>query len=273
VSLLSRERLAIAIYPERVVWLGMGRGLRPLVSAKGVASCAAEHGSSWRGVLSVLPKVLKTAKAEGKDISIVLSNKLVRYALVPNPDSTRNRQELDTLVNHVFERIHGEVAKQWDIRLSEAAPGASALASAVDRELCVALNESVATSGGRIKSLQPYLMAAYRRQSWGMGRRDGMFVVVEPGRLCQLGWRNRGWSMVRQMHVDTAWRDTLEDTLSRSVLDSGSENPGNIRLCAMELSGMVPHHGRWPVETRALAWPGGLSPVNDRPYAGAMLAL
>jgi len=267
VSLLSRDRLAIAIYPERLVWLHAAKGLRTVVKAKGVVPCVAEKGAAWAGALTLLPQVLKTAS--NCDVSIVLSNRLVRYAITPNPDSTNSREELDALTRHVFERTHGEAATGWEIRLSDASPGRSALASAVDGDLLKALREAVTMSGKRLKALQPYLMATFKQQAG----KNGVFVMVEPERLCQLAWKDGGWCGVQQTHANGHWHDSLHDALNRMSMNLALDAKTPVRVCAPELEAAHVVNSHWQIETIIPSWPAGLSPINDRAYAGAMLAL
>jgi hypothetical protein len=272
VSLSWRDRVAIAIYPERVVWLRGGRGLRSVVSAKGSVPCTLQAGSSWRGALAVLPDALTAAGAANTRVSVLLSNRLMRYAITPNPDSANSREELDGLVRHVFERTHGEAASSWDIRLSDALPGRPALASAVDRELMAALRDAVAASGGQLASIQPYLMAAFNRMH-GLSASSGIFVLVEPERLCQLAWKHGGWSAVQQIHADSGWPLALHDMLDRMAMSQDLDATRPVRLCAQELNGTAAANGRWQIETVLPALPAGLSPIDDRAYTGAMLAL
>lgn len=266
-SLLSRDYLAIAIYPERVVWLRATKGLRTLVKAKGIETCATEKGAAWAGALAVLPQVLKAAS--GNIVSIVLSNRLVRYAITPNPDSANSREELDALTRLVFERTHGEAAGAWDIRLSDAAPGRSALASAVDSDLSKALREAVEASGARLQSIQPYLMAAFKQQTG----KNGVFVMVEPERLCQLAWKDGGWCGVQQTYVNGHWHDSLYDALNRMTMNLALDAKTPVCVCTPELETTVAANDHWQIETAVPTWPAGLSPINDRTYAGAMLAL
>lgn len=272
-SLLSRDRVAIAIYPERVVWLRAGKGGRADVIDKGIVSCAVETGAPWRGALAVLPEALAAAGAAKNRVSILLSNRLMRYTITPNPDSANSREELDMMARYAFERAHGEAASGWEIRLSDAAPGRPALASAVDRELVVALHDSVGAAGARLASLQPYLMAAFNRQTEPMPNADGIFVLAEPERLCHVAWRSGGWCAVQQIHVDCSRPIALHDTLDRMAMMQDLDTTQPVRLCAPEFHGNLDASGRWKIETAALNWPAGLAPKEHGAWAGAMLAL
>lgn len=269
-SFLSRDRVAIAIYPDRVVWLRAGKGSRAGITAKGIVPCPAEAGASWRGALTAVPEALAAAGAANTRVSVLLSNRLMRYTITPNPDSANSREELDMMVRHAFERTHGEAATGWEIRLSDAAPGRSALASAVDRELLMALRDSIGAAGARLVSLRPYLMAAFNRQAKAS---DGIFMLAEPERLCHVVWKSGGWRAVQQNHADCSRPIDLHGTLDRIAMTLNLEPAEPVRLCAPEFYGNPAVSGRWKIETTMLDWPAGLTPVKDAAWAGAMLAL
>ena len=272
-SLSLRDRIAIAIYPERVVWLRAGKGRRAEVTGKGIVPCQAEAGTSWRGALVAVPEALAAAGAASTQVSVLLSNRLMRYAISSNPDSANSREELDMMARHAFERTHGEAASGWDIRLSDAAPGCSALVSAVDRELVVALRDSVGAAGAQLVSLQPYLMAAFNRQAETMPNAGGIFVLAEPERLCHVAWKSGGWCAVQQIHADCSRPIGLHDTLDRMAMTQDLDTNRAVRFCAPEFHSNLAAGGRWEIETTPLTWPAGLVPEEHGAWAGAMLAL
>ena len=276
-SLLWRSGLIVALYPDRVVWLRAARGLHPRVTAKNSVSCAADKATPWRGALSALPEVLSAAEADGRRVTAILSNRLLRYAVVPNPDSARSREELDMLARHAFERAHGDAVANWDIRLSDAAPGQPALASAVDRELIVTLRDTFAAAGARLTSIQPYLMAAFNRFHRGKRIRDGIFVLAEPERLSLLAWKQAGWCGVQQVYATNDWAASLHGILDRLAITAGLNEHHSLQLCAPELVDKEPADlmsgmEGWKIEMAMPAWPSGLTPILDRTFAGAMLA-
>lgn len=272
-SRLWRNRVAIALYPDRVVWLRADKGLRTRIAAKGRVPCEAGKGAAWRSALAVLPQALQDSGAGGAQVSVLLSNRLMRYAIVPNPDSANSREELDVLMRHAFERTHGDATREWDIRLSDALPGRSALASAMDSELLTALREAVGSSGGQLVSIQPYLMAAFNRMVKATSGNRGVFVMAEPERICQLAWKDGGWCAVQQSHAVQSWANTLGGMLDRLAMNAELQDVRAARFCAPEMAGSAASGGNWQLETVTPSWPDGLSPLDDHDYAGAMLAL
>lgn len=268
-----RNRVSIALYPERVVWLRVPRGLIPRVEHKGEIHVETDAAVPWRGPLQGLDQALAAADAAGTSLSILLSNRLVRYALTPNPDSAGNRDELDLIVRHVFERTHGDVASGWDIRLSDSAPGRPALASAIDREFLQAMRELARKHRCRLGAVRPYLMAAYNRLTPARRAESGAFMMLEPGRLCQLAWKEGGWCAVQQTHAGHDWPQQLQLWMERFAVQATIAPETLQQFCAPEFGNLALPEGSRRFDPLLPHWLHGLSPTHDQAYAGAMLGL
>jgi hypothetical protein len=243
-----------------------------------MVSCPVISGEPWRNALSILPEILRTAEAGGLQVTALLSNRLSRYAVVPNPDSARNRDELDLLARHAFERTHGDAVAGWTIRLSDAAPGRAALASALDREPLVSMKETIAAAGARLVSIQPYIMAAFNRQEGTFAKRDGVFILAEPERVTVLAWKDTGWCGVQQIYATSDWIDGLAGILDRLAVTAGLKEGCPLRVCAPELTdgeniGAMSGLDGWKIEMFSPLWPQGLTSAHDQAFGGAMLAL
>jgi hypothetical protein len=262
VSRLFPDRLAFALYPDRLTWL-LVSGLRPHVIDKGELTFANDPQAMLQAIELMLKAVPRRTL-----VSIVLSNRLIRYTCVPNPDEARNASERRLLARHHFVRTHGAAAEQWDIALSHAAPGKAALASAVDSALIVALRDAVKRQRLRLVSLQPYLMAAFNAQAKNISKGAGLFAVAEPGRLCSIAWRDGGWEGVQQTHLEAEGTHE-EGLLTRLRGMTGLLDEAAFHLCAPEFVAF--HADGVPASPVTLL--AGLSPTRDRAWAGAMLGV
>jgi len=232
VSRLFRERVVVTLAPTQL-----------LVGEKAIPCDPAFGAEPWQGALQAL-RTIKLPKAK---ITVVLSNHFVRYALVPWSDALAGAAEEEAYVRHHFVRIHGERAKSWALRCSEAPRGAPRLASAVDRELVEALKG--ACPG--LASVQPWLMAAINR--W---RREippgGAWLLLaerEPERACIALHARGAWRSVQ--NAKGAWLDLLERERHRA----GGEVPDLVLLAGARPGGGAPG---WTF--RALQ--PGASPMN-----------
>jgi hypothetical protein len=257
------ERLALAIYPDHLAWVRAG-GWRLRVLDKGAVHFDENDKSSLAGALaSVLEKNGKRGR-----VDIVLSNRLVRYTLVSNPDNARNLTERKRLASHAFECIHGKDVSSWRIVLSHAEPGKTALAGAVDAALLDLLYETASACGTRIARLNPYLMAAFNpnRRRFSV---SGMFAVAEPGRLCVAAWQDGGWAGIQQSHLDMD-RIGFSAALARVRTMAGLMGNEPVWLYAAESGSGISN----TEAARLLAnWPAGLSPIQDSGLGGAVLGM
>ncbi len=173
-SRLFPERLRIGLAPAGISLARCKGVLRTrLVEQKTLACDPAFGTQAWHGALAALKQVDKAARA-----TVILSNHFVRYAIVPWSDALGSAEEEEAYVRHHFAKIHGERAKSWALRWTDA--GGARLASAIDRELLEALKRALP----RLASVQPYLMAALNRWEKAIPRSGAWLALVEPERAC-----------------------------------------------------------------------------------------
>ena len=97
------------LWPERAVLT-----LSPAQASVGDAEALAGRA---RGV-----RRSKVAALRGRvDVTVVLSNHFVRYAVLPAQDGAATPEEELALARFQFAKIHGERAKGWEVRVCEAA--------------------------------------------------------------------------------------------------------------------------------------------------------
>ena len=160
----------------------------------------------WRGALEALKRKVSTLKNR-TDVSVVLSNHFVRYALVPPSDGATADEEL-ALARFHFARIHGERAKSWEVRLS------GEIACAIDAALLSGLKE-ISSKNARIVSVQPYLMHAYNQWRPRIPREGAWLVLAEPERVCLARLSVHGWASVHNGR-ETDWEQLLERERNRA---------------------------------------------------------
>ena len=212
-SLSFPERLLVRLAPAEV-----GIGMKTIACEPQTAA------EPWQGAIAAL-------KGEGLSrrcrITVELSNHFVRYALVPWSEALTSMAEEAAYVRHHFARIHGERAKAWTVRASEAPLGAPRLASAVDKGLIDALKAAFPAKGkAKLVSVQPALMALFNR-SRGAVPKDGAWVALaEPDRACVALHMRGSWRAVQ--NAKGAWLALLERT--RLALEA--ESPQFVLLLA-----------------------------------------
>lgn len=190
-SLSWRERILIALEPQAV------HALR--------AKSGEKRSGAWpQGLAEVL------AGWPGAEVTVVVSNRLVRYVVVPRTAGVSGDAEELALARHHFIRVHGERSRDWDVRYSRE----TGLASAVDKGLLDELRESLKPH--RLVSLQPYLMAAFNRLRARVPKEGAWIVLPEAQATCVALYANGSWAGV------AVNRAGAEESLERERMRMGS---------------------------------------------------
>jgi hypothetical protein len=169
-------------------------------------------------------------------VTLVLSNHFVRYAVLPWSDGLSTPAEEEAYLRHHFAKIHGERAKGWSLRASEAPRAAPRLASAIDTALAEALKAAFPKEGkAKLVSVQPELMEAANRWRQAIPAAGAWLVLAEPERACIALHAGQGWRSVQNAKGD--WFTLLdreryrlhsdEGDVPSLVLLSGTKAPAN----------------------------------------------
>jgi hypothetical protein len=259
---LSRDPILIGLAPSELSIVRLSGAWRRRIVAAQAIDCDPAFGvEPWQGALTALRQIATSLTGEAADVTIVLSNHFVRYAIVPWSDALDNADEELAFARHTFARIHGERARLWEVRIGDEATGAARLASGIDRGLFDALRACFPSSGkARVVSVQPHLMSAFNHWRRRLAR-DAWFLVVEPQRAC-ITLRSKGrWTAVRTARGEfddaAAWVDLLERERYRVEADA----PDEVAVFApRNAKAVFPEAGRWK-------FTGLMMPPADGPAA------
>jgi len=147
----------------------------------------AEDGG-WTSAVEALAKET-SAWRKRVDLTVVLSNRFVRYALLPAQAGGATPDEELALARFQLAKIHGERAKGWEVRVSDG------LACAIDAALIPALKSGL-PKNVRLVSVQPYLMAAYNRARARVPREGAWLFLAERDWSCLARLAPQGWGSV-----------------------------------------------------------------------------
>jgi hypothetical protein len=257
---LWADRLLVSLAPNRVALARVRGRWRPKLISKQVME-SDQPLDALRSAVAALGK--KRLQA-----TVVLSNRFVRYAVVPCDAAVSGPEEELALARFHFSRIHGERAKGWDLRLSDGPSGAARLASAVDAGLVAAIRGCFPSgSGAKLVSVQPYLMAAYNRWRDAIAREDAWLVLPETDGACLAYATRAGWLAARLLRYEDAGGTSLAESMEREQL----------RLAAAPRAALVhgappPALSGWKLFRLMLPPLGGYSPLEDGAYAMALCA-
>jgi hypothetical protein len=219
------DRLRIGLAPGRVVIAGYGRRLHAAPrSAESIDVEPSAGAPRWQAAVNALAAALAQPGAAQCRATVILSGHFVRYTVLPGNAALRNDEEWVAYARHRLHSVHGAAIENWDLRVCETAPGGVRIGCAVDRALLDALEAAVAGSGGRLESVQPYLMSVFNRARLAVDA-SCWFVVEEPGRLTLALIEKGVWRSVRGHRVDARWRHDLAAILERESAALGLERP------------------------------------------------
>jgi len=216
VSLLWRDQVRVGIAPNRLILAGYQRGVNPRLVRRDIIEVQpADTGSAWQASIDALPEALAPSRAAKPEVSIILSNCFVRYALVPWNPTLRTEAEWLALARHRLTAVHGAAAEQWELRVTDTVRMGSLIACGVEGALLDAVQAKVAESRATLSSVQPYLIAAFNRIRTKIGQESCWLVIEEPGCLMLARIRGGHWLSIRCRYVEENWRENFAEILER----------------------------------------------------------
>lgn len=275
-SRLWRDRLLVWLAPTEVSWVRLDGGFKRRVRAKRVISVEAEGTEVWQGAVAALREEAQAWRNEPLNATVVLSNHFLRYVVVPASEGVSGREEAVALARFHFSKIHGERARNWDVRLTDVRASRPQLASAADEGLLPALYACFPKEARpRLTSVQPYLMSAFNRWRNEIPGSGAWLLLLEPDRACLALIAKGNWAMVQNLkgsyrHPEE-WKELCERERWRVNLDPV---PDSVFVHAAQPVGTaLPRDGAWRFLRNGAFWPAGLTLPEDWGYAAALTAI
>lgn len=278
-SPLLRDELRVVLSPDQLVLVRIAReftrrGLVRRVLAKELIPCASVVGGEapWEGAIRALEAALPDVAKRKTFATLILSNHFMRYTLVPWSETLSDEAEQMSYAQYCFRQAYGAAVENWELRLSLGLAGVPQLASAVDGRLLQALRLVFLQSGAVLKSVQPYLMAAYNNCRPRLQNRSAWLVLFEPGCLCLVLLQQGRWASVRSMRIGADWREQLPRILEREACMGESDSvPEAVFVWAPTLEKLtLPDSGRWQMHPLQPVVRTGLKPEYEGRFAMAL---
>jgi hypothetical protein len=217
------------LWPKKHLRIGLGPDRIMVSGAKAIDVPQGDGG--WEAPLKVLAEFLSSRK--DSDASVVLADQFCRYVLLPHNETLKTAEQWLALAKHRFAGVHGARAAEWDVKVTETAPGGARLACAVDRALINGLVGKFSLAGVHLLSVQPFLVAAYNRIRATVGNSSCWVVVEERGRLTLVLIQRGAWLAIRTRRCDERWRVVLPEILERESAFLGLSEPcTRVIVCA-----------------------------------------
>lgn len=219
---LWRNQLRVVLCPDKVIFLGWGRGLHPKVILQTTLPCAPiSDVPNWQSALDVFECWLGSHEMGRADVTVVLSNHFVRYAVMPYSIDVNSREEERTLAQILFEGVYGELVKQWKLEIVDGGYGEPRLMAAADTSLLDKIANVLTPSTLQLSAITPYFVSAFNRFHKQMQEPDGLFTVVEAGQMVVVAFKNAQLSSVRRVLLNGKLDEHLPKLLQREALTSG----------------------------------------------------
>lgn len=223
------NKVRIVLHPRQLALVRLRSNGSHRVTDQRIICCdkPAPGQFAWHRALDALEAVLPDFADRPADTDVVLSNHFVRYTLIPFAQEVVTAGEEQAFVRHHFERIFGAQAEGWQVSISGAErPREPRVACAVDRELCEALRSVLQPTRLKLRSIQPYLMAAFnplRRRITS----SAWLAVVEPGHLCLVRFLDKRWHTIKSLRTGDDWLRDLALQLEREefLLGRAADDP------------------------------------------------
>lgn len=223
-SPLWRSRLCIAISPEHISVLKLGRGFKPAVLAKHDEAVSPDgKPPAWQSAVERLTQVLAQQEWQNSDAEIVLSNRLVRYALIPCSAQLKKYPQQEAFARHVLTHTYGAVSGQWELRIQRGKGSAPWLVCAMDQALLEALQHVCASHKLKLSVVSPYLMPVSNRYRKMITEDPAWLVINEP--RCSLFALLSGGELVAVNSVNHDSINDLPVLLDRENLTSTLPEP------------------------------------------------
>jgi len=203
VSPLWRDQIHISLSPSHVALLRYGKGLKPRLTAKTAVACQPVAGDApWSGALTALDGLFCKPEWQRADASVVVTNGFVRFQLLPWNENIIGAEEQRVFARHKLAAVYGD-SSEWEIRIAEGNAGTENLACGIHQKLLGSISACCSKRGVRLRSLQPYLMAAYNRVRPELAQGNIWFAVAEPERVCLMRLENGTWRSVHCRSLNT----------------------------------------------------------------------
>ncbi|HZF38058.1 MAG TPA: hypothetical protein VE715_04500 [Blastocatellia bacterium] len=211
---------------DRIIRARITRGLTPRVTEKDVIDVPAQQSQPlWKPALEALSEMLKRPIEARTQAFVTLSNRFVRYTMVPWHDELMKRNERLVQARHCFKQTYGEVADKWSITSVEGRYREPFLATAVDPGLIDGLRKAFGQAHIELISISPYLTSAYSRFRRVLNAQGATtyFSVVEQADIGTLCFDSKGLRNVFNQRIQEDWTQELRGTLMQSAGDGLGE--------------------------------------------------
>jgi len=249
VSPLWRDVLVVHVARTGVRLRRHVRGWKATPQHAAEATC---DGSDPVSLGAALAALLTDAAAARTAVRIVLSNDLVRFAMLDGAHQLRGAGEQDVAIRHRLRSIHGPVADTWRWTLHEGSSEAPAMIAAADGWLLDALQKAVDVAALRLRRIEPWLAVAAR--AGGASGGTDLFVAAEASKVVIATMRGSDVVGLRSVRLHNELVDELPRILDQMHLIEGRDGRGKRVTLVSDATALprFPEGLAWDIHVRAM---------------------
>jgi hypothetical protein len=258
VSPLWRDEVGIFVAPKRIAIARMKRGVRPANVAERRITVENGDPTQWEPALQALDACLEESVWHTANLRMIIADHWARYSIVPWSDALSDEDERLQHARLIMANTFGDVVSQWTVTLSDAPPGSAQVACAIPTALLDRLRAVTDSCNLRLKSVQPYLIAAFNGWCSKLPRGNAWFVALDEGSLAAAHFSSNQWDYVRSVRIGSDWEVELKRLQTFGRLARTSAEPSPVFVDAP----------RW-LRDKAAGSDHGIEWLNDDAHDGA----
>lgn len=208
------DPLWLALCPHQVALVRRRRG-RP--EPLGVAGVAPQADGAPSAILAAAAALLDEHGATRARVHTVLSDRLVRYVLLPFSPARLDGEEERALCLAMFAELYGPMA-DWQVAIDRARYGKARVACALTPGLAQGLAGLLAARRLAAGAIVPHFVSSWNARRRTLARLDGMLAVAEPDSLVIGRFAGGGWTSLRTHYAATREGGALDDLILRERL-------------------------------------------------------
>jgi hypothetical protein len=210
----------------------VGRGLRRPVVEQHEHAIVGGDFNDWTVPVEMLDQMLERPEWQHAPTRLVLADCWVRYALVPwSADLTAAAEQISH-ARQVLVRLYGSAVAEWEICVSQAAPGQARVACAMPAELLNSIRDIHTKRRVKLLSLQPQLLVSYSHWRPQLPATGAWFVTIGEGTLAAARLGPRTWDRIHNVRIGSDWTRELKRLQVFGRLASANPEEGQVYVDA-----------------------------------------
>jgi hypothetical protein len=228
-----KDELWVFIHPQHMLFLRISRSLnngskqkveyQQVINFPQTITNINNESQDWQILSKYLKQALSHTKWQGTTPTVIVSNHFARYAVIPWNAELAVEAERLAYMQHCFNLVYGEVAKTWDLRMSEPEFGQPTIASAIKLSLLQALHDVFAEASMALTAVNPQLTLAInqtlsevKKQKKALGF---WLVAIQSERVCLTLLINGGWRLVKNVAIETDVSAQVTALIQREIVN------------------------------------------------------